>query len=248
MPKPLLMKTIITLSIPKSCSEKWENFTTTQRGGFCQSCQKTVIDFTMMSDTEVVNYFKTKPAHTCGRFRNNQLKRYEQRSTPMIKPGFGLVRAGLFSLLLIGLSKPTIAQAKPAIGVELVSQQKTIQTKEDKTYTIQGVVTSAEDNTALPGVNIYLKSNLSIGTVSDSEGRFQFPEKLKPGEVIVFTFIGLDTKEYTVPSEATSEVAMKLSISMEMSCYVTLGEVAVAEIYSEPTAFQKFWNKVKSIF
>ena len=41
---------------------------------FCNSCNKTVIDFTEMTDSEVANYFNdTRLQNTCGRFTDAQL-------------------------------------------------------------------------------------------------------------------------------------------------------------------------------
>src|SRR5690606_5620792 len=82
----------IALNIPTPCSEQWGNFTKTPQGGFCSSCQKTVIDFTTMTDDEILAFFKTKPAHTCGRFRPNQLKLYSMPATTAtgIRPGLKL--------------------------------------------------------------------------------------------------------------------------------------------------------------
>jgi hypothetical protein len=242
------MKKTITLSIPAACSAKWENFTQTTYGGFCHSCSKTVIDFTSKSDEEIKEYFKGKPAHTCGRFRTNQLKNYVYQTPPSIKPGFGLVKASSLCLFLMMVSKPTFAQTKPTAVMETVQSINTAKASVDsKVYLVKGVVTSDEDGMALPGVNIWLKGS-EVGTVSDTDGKFEFPKKLKEGEVLVFSFIGLETQEYKVPASVSDLLDVKLAINMEMSCMVTLGAVAVEEIYSEPTALQKFWSKVKSLF
>jgi len=45
------------------------------QGRHCLNCQKTVVDFTSMTDTELVNYFKKNTGNTCGRFTNDQLQR-----------------------------------------------------------------------------------------------------------------------------------------------------------------------------
>src|SRR6478609_6852688 len=74
-----------------------------------------------------------------------------------------------------------------------------VQTLAQTTQTIRGVVTSADDKQPVPGANIYLKSLSSVGTFSDANGEFEFPRALKPGEVVVFSFIGLETTEYVVP-------------------------------------------------
>jgi hypothetical protein len=66
----------IELQIPEPCHENWQMMTPSERGRFCAACEKTVIDFSQMTDNEVVNYFK-KPSQspTCGRFAASQLNR-----------------------------------------------------------------------------------------------------------------------------------------------------------------------------
>ncbi len=46
-----------------------------EKGKFCGSCQKTVIDFTSMSDRQIAEFFKKPVGSTCGRFHNDQLDR-----------------------------------------------------------------------------------------------------------------------------------------------------------------------------
>jgi hypothetical protein len=74
--------------------------------------------------------------------------------------------------------------------------------------TIRGIVKSMEDNTAVPGTNIYLKSSSSVGTFSDSNGQFEFPRALRAGDVLVFSFLGLKTTEYVVPVESVGSIAI----------------------------------------
>src|SRR5262245_44582474 len=66
----------IQLSIPVPCHENWDQMTPVEKGRFCDSCQKQVVDFSKMSDRQVVEFFK-KPTtgSVCGRFMSDQLDR-----------------------------------------------------------------------------------------------------------------------------------------------------------------------------
>lgn len=66
----------IQLEINERCHENWNNMTPADKGRFCDSCQKQVVDFTTMSDREIAQFFK-KPStgSICGRFMNDQLNR-----------------------------------------------------------------------------------------------------------------------------------------------------------------------------
>ncbi|MBP6732221.1 MAG: hypothetical protein KA149_09190 [Chitinophagales bacterium] len=68
------------ISIPKPCNENWNDMTPEQQGAFCKVCSKVVVDFSSMSDEEVLNYFERKKGEkTCGRFRASQLSPYEMK-------------------------------------------------------------------------------------------------------------------------------------------------------------------------
>ena len=75
-PKSIVMSKKFQLQIPEPCHEDWNKMTPGDKGRFCDSCQKTVHDFTGMSDAQLIAFFK-KPstASVCGRFYNDQLER-----------------------------------------------------------------------------------------------------------------------------------------------------------------------------
>lgn len=77
--------------------------------------------------------------------------------------------------------------------------------------TIRGIVKSAENNQPVPGTNIYLKSQSSVGTFSDSQGQFEFPRPLKAGDVLVFSFIGLKTTEWIISDQTTGYVVIEMA-------------------------------------
>jgi hypothetical protein len=49
--------------------------TTNEKGRHCMACQKTVVDFTMMSDREILDYISKSSSNICGRVGNDQLHR-----------------------------------------------------------------------------------------------------------------------------------------------------------------------------
>lgn len=67
---------MLKISIPEPCHEDWGRMTPNEHGRHCNSCAKTVVDFTGMSDEEVKYFFlNKKEERVCGRFRNGQLHR-----------------------------------------------------------------------------------------------------------------------------------------------------------------------------
>ncbi len=62
------------LHIPEPCHEDWNTMTPTAKGRHCQSCCKQVVDFTTMSDQQIISYLTKASGNTCGRFNSNQLQ------------------------------------------------------------------------------------------------------------------------------------------------------------------------------
>lgn len=62
------------ISIPKPCHEDWNKMTTNEKGRFCGSCVKTVVDFTEKSAKEIQEFFtENKGKRICGHFKRKQL-------------------------------------------------------------------------------------------------------------------------------------------------------------------------------
>ncbi len=58
------------------CSESWDSMQVDAIGRFCQSCQKSVIDFSSKSDDEIKAFLKDKQGEKlCGRFYIHQVER-----------------------------------------------------------------------------------------------------------------------------------------------------------------------------
>jgi len=240
------MKENISLSISSPCSEKSDDFTPASGGKYCGSCEKVVVDFTKMGDAEILDFFRAKPSHTCGRFRADQLKAYSSTAIIKINPGLTLLKAGLVSLLLVLVSKTTAQTSCVKANTEVIQfpEATTTARTDAKPQIVFGLVKSDEDHSPLPGVNVYLKGSTER-TFTDADGRFEFPKKLKEGDVLVFNFIGLETQEHIILEKANG----KLEVSMSPAYLELMGAVAVDQTYAaEPSRLRKLWEAIKGIF
>jgi hypothetical protein len=239
------MKMNITLSIPDPCAEKWENFTRTATGGFCSSCQSVVVDFSKMTDAEIVDFLSNKP-RVCGRLRADQLRSYVYKPVPKISPGMMLLKAGLLSLVLLAINKPAAAQTSAEKTRTEITSQKANREKalalSDTVYRVKGSVISDEDHSALAGVNVLLQGS-TAGTMTDEKGKFEFPKKLKAGDVLFFSFIGLETQVFTVPKTLNNP----LEIQMKME-FILMGKVQMIDATAKPSALHRWWTKVRNVF
>ncbi|HEY8928779.1 MAG TPA: hypothetical protein VIM55_06295 [Mucilaginibacter sp.] len=80
------MKLINNITIPTPCRENWSQMTPVEQGWHCACCCKTVIDFTLLTDAEVINYLTLKN-NVCGRFSEDQLHRInnQQQRPALVK-------------------------------------------------------------------------------------------------------------------------------------------------------------------
>jgi len=63
--------------IQNPCHENWNRMQPDPEGRFCKACSKTVVDFTGMSDQQLLDYFSIKAQgaeRVCGRFRHEQVQ------------------------------------------------------------------------------------------------------------------------------------------------------------------------------
>jgi hypothetical protein len=94
-----------SIQIPNPCHEDWNQMLPAEQGRFCQSCEKTVVDFSQMSDKQVLEYFKSKQQtsqRVCGRFRVEQVSsptHHSYTSWPLSLQRFAMA---LVAVVLLG--------------------------------------------------------------------------------------------------------------------------------------------------
>lgn len=97
------------ISIPKPCNENWNSMSPNKNGRFCNSCNKTVIDFTKMNNPEIQKYFTENlgQERICGHFKLNQIESEESIKYDKLRIRFNRIKIkpiktmALFSLSLV---------------------------------------------------------------------------------------------------------------------------------------------------
>lgn len=224
------MKTQFNLDITTPCSENFNTFKPTPDGGFCDSCEKEVVDFTTMNPDEIITYFKNKNnANTCGRFHSSQLKTYDDK--PLQTSKFNLIGSiGLACLSLFSFGTLHAQDSNKSTKESENSAKINIQDHKKELQVIGNVV----DNSGqpLPGVNVILEGT-ATGVATDLDGDFEFPKKLKVGDVLIFSYLGMDTQKIVITNpDSSSKIELKVEIGSELSEVVILGKVAVKTVYS----------------
>lgn len=87
------------------------------------------------------------------------------------------------------------------------------------TKTVTGRVTSTEDGSPLPGVNV-LEKGTRNGTVTDTDGKFQLTLENENG-TLVFSFIGFATQEVEVGQRSVVDMSMAADVQQLTEVIVT---------------------------
>jgi len=240
------MKKSIAISIPSPCAEQWENFIPTNEGGFCESCQKNVVDFRQMSDQQLLDYLAEAKGKTCGRFRPDQIKTYTTTYPSPKYFGLNALRNSLAALSIVLLSKsaaisfpikqPTLIYLQESPNLESYDQYTT----GDKHY-VSGTVLDNSTKEGLPSVSILLKGT-KISVQTDLDGFFTFPQPLKEGDVLVFSYIGMERKEYKI-TDGDKNIEVYLIPDL-----IQLGAVVIEGNFSEKPLKPSVWQRVASWF
>lgn len=179
------------LHIPEPCNENWDEMTPNEQGRFCLHCQKTVIDFSVMTDTEIIHFFQHRKEKVCGRFHTQQLA--EVYPEPKLVPRFKWIKAvatlftGLLSLHVYSQTQ-TLIQQTP---VEQLAVKSLTQPNTDSLI-IRGNVIDKLNKTGVYNavIVLHLNNKTELKTYSDYLGNFQFQidslQLLKDAELIVW--------------------------------------------------------------
>lgn len=96
------------------------------------------------------------------------------------------------------LKKTTLLTLGLFFTIFLLSNSASAQIK------VKGIVKGETTNgtEVLNGANIYL-SNKKVATISNKKGEFTFPQELKKGDIIVFSFLGFEKKRVVIDANST---------------------------------------------
>jgi hypothetical protein len=177
-------KLALKLSVPKPCTEDWDKMTPAEKGRYCASCNKTVIDFSLFSDKQLVDYFTKAKGKICGHFNIQQTDRLIISEPYTNRPFYHKFLFG--ASLMAGLAGSANAQEGNKTTVSQMVQGKEEKGKEGtaiKQVIIKGVVVDSSGKSPIKDANVYLDVNnvYSISTETDSSGHFSFT--IKPFEL-----------------------------------------------------------------
>lgn len=182
----------LRITVPKPCHEDWHQMTPQQRGRFCSSCSKVVMDFSRMSDQQLIEFFQKDGGKTCGRFTNEQLNR--PIPVPPPENQWRLPRIAYASVISMFTA---IGSALASHPIELKppleqheTQRQLVDKYSGKPFTISGTVT--HDGRPVSGVTVSAPT-WGVETVTDESGHYELtaPNKIpKEGIRILYRLEG----------------------------------------------------------
>jgi len=216
------MKQRKQLQIPEPCHENWDKMTSTQQGRFCMSCQKEVVDFSVMSDKDILNYISTASTNMCGRVAPDQLNRDLIAPREPRKIGWRHWISVAASLILI--TSKTEAQVK-APKDTVISLPPGLMLKDclegvaggivvDKNYkenlVIKGTITD-ENGNPLPAATILIKGTKK-GTISEPNGKFSIAMQGAKNNILQISSIGYETREVKIPNHGPFQNPINIAL------------------------------------
>ena len=122
--KPQLKAKNMKIKIEKPCHEDWSKMTSEAQGKFCNACEKSVVDFSMMSDAQILNYFsKPKSQKVCGRFNADQVDRALVNMIPeRLSPPPQLLHFAYLLIVVLGVGLSSCSNTVTGMS-EITEQQ-----------------------------------------------------------------------------------------------------------------------------
>lgn len=184
----MLVKKKKYIELPNPCHENWWEMEKVPLGRHCNVCEKKVIDFTRMTDQQVIEILQKANYKTFGKFTEHQLNNGFEKKKENFLP-FQLKAAAsavflLFSMKSLALN--TTKTEKVEMNTKLNSQKvysfrkqiNQVPTDTNKRF-LKGVVLDSISGEVIPSVKITLVEN-SSRTITDIDGKFvlELPEGL----------------------------------------------------------------------
>ena len=236
-----MKKQSLILHIPHPCTIAWDEMTPANGGRFCDHCQKKVIDFSNMTDSELLATISNSSGKICGRLHPAQQNRLLAPGTPQRR---GFLPAAIIASFIAAIIPGSSKAQKPATDTTVVpSVKKAGDVKAGVPDFFTGQVTDSISHDALPGVVVSI-SGVDVHAITDVEGKFQLaiPTELKGQSIsIKANFIGYEQK--CVPF-MVEQLSTPINIRLQTSV-VGLTEVVLVGAISPR---RSFWQKIISPF
>lgn len=231
------------IKIGFSCSEEWSKMDKIGQDRHCRSCDKMVVDFSSLSNEQILRYFKNrKGVKTCGRFEKNQLKNLNQELVSSAQSHYSDTFKPLVLAAAITTTVACSSTKESSYNyIQHESKYEVISKIEHKdslnTNLLKGKIMDMEKY-ALIGANVYIPE-LNAGVASDIDGAFELelPKSDSDSLSVFFSYTGFSSISVDVVDIKNNEIEVTLAEGQ------LLGSVTI--IYP---LHIRLWHKVRNVF
>lgn len=223
----------LIITVPNPCHQNLSDMQAAENGRFCTHCNKTVIDFTAMTNQQLFDFFKNNKINVCGSFYSDQLN---TTLTPPHKPNtkFSYIFTFLIGLFiqLKTFAQNTIQKQKISLSATQVKKNKTANTA----LTIKGKIIDSS-NMPISYATVLVKQN-SAKFVADELGNFTItvPTSKKQIQLVVshlnysakFITINTTKKINAVEVKLQSKSTQLEEVAVKALSYQIRGKVMIA--------------------
>lgn len=222
-----MVKQQYILSIPTPCDENWDKMTPTEKGRFCQVCNKNVFDFTAYSDHQLLDYIKNN-GNICGRLNSTQLNRpiISYQNSPGLLTRASTILAFMSSSLAVfsqNTEKPN-TEVKTILVEPEVHQNEQSNPKDSSDVFISGKVKDSHGE-PLPFAKVLVLGNYRYRQLTDENGDFILTFKAADEPLkIQISYTGYQTKVIDVEMKYRSVILDDVILE---DSHMTLGGAVV---------------------
>jgi len=226
----------IQLILTDPCAERWSNMSEIGQERYCERCEKNIVDLTLKTDAELINFFKEKNEKVCGKLFSTQLNRKLQ--VPATKSYWHWMIPFVFTAITI---TPTQAQQLKPVNIEKESNPKSKpsnpapQLTGPKLFITITIVDSVSDK-PLGNVKVRKKNFENVLAISDENGKVKL-DIAQTNRTGPFVF------ELNGNSKIESSLHDGLIIKFESSYTVTLGGISAVPFNRTPLYMVYAGNK-----
>lgn len=248
------MQKSIQISIPEPCNVPWNSMTfIDERERHCSSCDRVIVDFSKMTDAELVNYFR-RENKICGRFASHQIGRnLLQENDSRAKISWKTVF--LFSslaLVIPGLSQNSKSQNQTKQETGIIKKENAL-----REIKLEGFVKDSATNIPLKRILITLRTGQdTINRFTDTSGYYSFTincfstdsaelEVDEPTYLIKTEKINLDSQTIRTDFQMISRrlVYSYLPINLNYETMV-LGGAVIQSTVGKPNPIRSFFYRL----
>ncbi|HEY0298883.1 MAG TPA: carboxypeptidase-like regulatory domain-containing protein, partial [Arachidicoccus sp.] len=214
------------LNIENPCSASWKDMTPVDAGKFCAHCFKTEIDFSKLSDGEIVKIISQNKGNVCGRFYEEQLnKELTEAKQFHVNRWFYKYLA---SVLLLGIYKNVfsfnnnkINLQKEDITIHPIHHEIRNDAEDTLVGEIKGEILDSITNVPIENVSVQIKDT-KRGVITDSAGcfRIKFPQRVSYKDIM----LSISHVDYIIKEVRNNQIGSKIFLMPKSNL---LDEVAV---------------------